>query len=144
MNHRGVWSAVARPWRSGEGHVRRKIDRMLALTQALSRCRLMARLFSGNVRHSLPAGFSQTREEMQAVAVAIPQFRAEPPQLPKCPTIVLSAARGAKGRERQNAATREHQRRYADSLPDGRYGSPDQPHLAPTADATPQPTFCVP
>jgi hypothetical protein len=68
-----------------------------------------------------PAGSSQTREEMQAVAAAIPQFRAQPPQLPKCPTIVLSAVRAAKGRERQNAAAREHRRRYADSLPDGRY-----------------------
>lgn len=53
------------------------------------------------------------------MAVAIPQFRAEPPRLPELPTIVLSAVRAAKGRERQKAATREHQRRYADSLPTG-------------------------
>lgn len=121
----------------------KKIDRMLAVTQALSHFRPLARLFSGNVRRLFsadthqtmlaedftPAGISQTREEMQAVAAAIPQFRAQPPQLPKCPTIVLSAARAAKGRERQNAATREHQRRYADSLPDGRYEGVDSAHF---------------
>jgi pimeloyl-ACP methyl ester carboxylesterase len=120
-----------------------KIERMLAVTQALSRFRPLARLFSGNVRRLFsadtyqtmlgedftPAGISQTRKEMQAVAAAIPQFRAQPPQLPKCPTIVLSAAHAAKGRERQNAAIREHQRRYADSLPHGRYESVDSAHF---------------
>jgi pimeloyl-ACP methyl ester carboxylesterase len=121
----------------------KKIDRMLAVTRALIRLRPVARLFSGNVQRLFsadtyrtilaedftPAGISQTRKEMQAVAAAIPQFRAQPPQLPKCPTIVLSAARAAKGRERQNAATREHQRRYADSLPDGRYEGVDSAHF---------------
>lgn len=121
----------------------KQIDRMLAVTQALSRFRPLARLFSGNVRRLFsadtyqtmlaedftPAGISQTREEMRAVAAAIPQFRAQSPQLPKCPTIVLSAARAAKGRERQNAAIREHQRRYADSLPDGRYEGADSAHF---------------
>lgn len=120
-----------------------KIDRMLAVTQALSRFRPLAQLFSGNVRRLFsadtyqtmlaedftPAGTSQTRAEMRAVAAAIPRFRAEPPPLPKCPTIVLSAARAAKGRERQNAAIREHQRRYADSLPDGRHEEVDSGHL---------------
>ncbi|MEU0572444.1 alpha/beta hydrolase [Nonomuraea sp. NPDC005983] len=113
----------------------KKIDNMLAVTQTLSRFPPLARLFSGNVRRLFsadtyqtmlaedftPAGISQTRQEIQAVAAAIPQFRAQPPQLPKCPTIVLSAARAAKGREHQNAAIREHQRRYAENLPDGRY-----------------------
>ncbi|MEU7749194.1 alpha/beta hydrolase [Nonomuraea sp. NPDC049158] len=121
----------------------KKIDRMLAVTQTLSRFRPLARLFSGNIRplfsadtyeamlaeNFTPAGTSQTRKEMQAVAAAIPQFRAQPPQLPKCPTIVLSAARAAKGRERQNAAIREHQRRYAETLPDGRYEAVDSAHL---------------
>ncbi|MFG6200369.1 alpha/beta fold hydrolase [Nonomuraea sp. JJY05] len=68
-----------------------------------------------------PAGISQTRKEIQAVAAAIPQLRARPPRLPECPTIALSVTRAEKGRERQHAAVREHQRRYADSLPDGRY-----------------------
>jgi pimeloyl-ACP methyl ester carboxylesterase len=42
---------------------------------------------------------------------------------------VLSVARAARGRERQLAANREHQRRYADSLPDGRYEVVDSAHL---------------
>jgi hypothetical protein len=63
------------------------------------------------------------------VAAAIPRFRAQPPQLPQCPVIVLSVARSAKGRERQHASIREHQRRYADSLPDGRYEIVDSAHL---------------
>jgi pimeloyl-ACP methyl ester carboxylesterase len=121
----------------------KKVDRMLAVTQALSRFRPLARLFSSNVRSVFsadtyqtmlaedfnPAGTAQTRKEMQAVAAAIPQFRVQPPQLPKCPTIVLSAAHAAKGRERQHAAIREHQGRYADSLPDGRYEVVDSAHL---------------
>lgn len=121
----------------------KKVDRMLAVTQPLSRFRPLARLFSGNLRRSFPAGtyqamlaedftpagISQTRQEIQAVAAAIPQFRAQPPRLPQCPTIVLSVARAAKGRERQHAANCEHQRRYAGSLPDGRYEIADSEHL---------------
>jgi hypothetical protein len=121
----------------------RKVDRMLAVTQPLSRFRPLARLFSGNLRRSFPAdtyqamlaedftpaGIAQTRQEMEAVAAAIPQFRAQPPRLHKCPTIVLSVARAARGRERQLAANREHQRRYAVSLHDGRYEVVDSAHL---------------
>ncbi|MER6951391.1 alpha/beta hydrolase [Nonomuraea sp. NPDC000554] len=121
----------------------KKIDRMLAVMQALSRFRPLARLFSGNVRRLFsadtyqtilaedftPAGTSQTRKEIQAVAAAIPQFRTQPPQLPKCPTIVLSVARAARGRERQHAANREHQRRYAETLPNGRYEDVASGHL---------------
>ncbi|MEW9552457.1 alpha/beta fold hydrolase [Nonomuraea sp. NPDC050783] len=121
----------------------KKVDRVLAVTQALSRIPPLARLFSGNVRHLFPAdtyrtmlaedftpaGISQTRREMQAVAAAVPQFRARPPQLPACPTIVLSAARAARGRERQNAAIREHQRRYARILPDGHHEDVASGHL---------------
>jgi pimeloyl-ACP methyl ester carboxylesterase len=121
----------------------KKIDRMLAVTQQLSRFRPLARLFSGNLRRLYPAdtyqtmlaedfsptAISHTRQEIQAVAAAVPQFRAQPPQLPKCPTIVLSVARAAKGRERQHAAICEHQRRYAESLPDGRYEIVDSAHL---------------
>jgi pimeloyl-ACP methyl ester carboxylesterase len=120
-----------------------KVDRMLAVTQALTRFRPMARMFSGNLKRLFPAdsyevmlaedltpaGTAQTRKEIQAVAAAVPQFRAQPPRLPRCPTIVLSAARAAKGRERQNAATLEHQRRYADTLPNGRHESVDSAHL---------------
>jgi pimeloyl-ACP methyl ester carboxylesterase len=120
-----------------------KVDRVLAVSAALTRVRPLARLLSGNVRRRYPAdtyrtmlaedftpaGTAQTRQEMRAVAAAIPRFRARPPELPTCPTIVLSAARPARGRERQSAATREHQRRYADSLPDGCYESVDSGHL---------------
>ena len=121
----------------------RNIDRTLAVTQPLSRFRPLARLLSGNLRplytadtyqamlteDFTPAGISQTRREMRAVAAAVPRFRAQPPRLPQCPTTVLSVARAAKGRERQNASVSEHQRRYADSLPDGRYEVVDSAHL---------------
>lgn len=120
-----------------------KVDRMLAVTQALSRLRPLAKLVSGNVRHLYsadtyqtmltedftPAGIAQTRQEMRAVAAAIPQFRAQPPHPPTCPVIVLSAARAAKGRERQNGAIREHQRRYADSVANGCYEAVDSAHF---------------
>lgn len=121
----------------------KRIDRMLALMQPLSYFRPLARLLSSHVRSLFsadtyqamltedftPSGVSQTRVEMQAVAAAIPQFRSHPPQLPKCPTIVLSAARAAQGRERQHAAICEHQHRYADSLPNGSYESVDSAHF---------------
>ncbi|RSN04836.1 hypothetical protein DMB42_28985 [Nonomuraea sp. WAC 01424] len=120
-----------------------RIDRMLAVSQTLSRFRPVARLFSGNVRRLYsadtyrtmltedftPAGVAQTRREIRAVAAAVPRFRAEPPPLPECPTIVLSVERAAKGRERQHAENREHQRRYAESLPDGRHEDVASGHL---------------
>jgi pimeloyl-ACP methyl ester carboxylesterase len=120
-----------------------KIDRTLAVSQALSRFRPLPWLFSANIRRLYspdtyqamleedftPAGIAQTRKESQAVAEAITQFRDRPPQLPKCPALVLSVARAAKGRERQHALIREHQRRYADTLPDGRYEVVDSAHL---------------
>ena len=121
----------------------RNVDRVLAVTQPLSRFRPLARLFSGNLRRLYPAdtyqamlaedftpaGIAQTRMEMQAVAAAVPQFRAQPPRIPECPTIVLSVARADRGREHQLAANREHQRRYASSLPEGRYEVTDSAHL---------------
>jgi pimeloyl-ACP methyl ester carboxylesterase len=120
-----------------------KIDRMLAVSQALSRFRFFARLFSGSIgrlypadtyqvmlaEDFTPAGIAQTRAEIRAVAAAIPAFRARPPALPKCPAIVMSAGRAAKGRERQHASVCEHQRRYAESLPSGRYEIVDSAHL---------------
>ena len=121
----------------------RNVDRVLAVTQPLCRFRPLARLFSANLRRLYPAdtyqamltedftpaGIAQTRMEMQAVAAAVPQFRAQPPHLPECPTTVMSVARADQGRERQLAANREHQRRYAGSLPDGRYEVVDSAHL---------------
>jgi hypothetical protein len=95
----------------------RKVDRVLAATQPLSRFRPLARLFSGNIRglypadtyqamlaeDFTPAGIAQTRREIQAVAGAIPKFRVQPPRLPRCPTVVLPVTRAAKGRELQHA-----------------------------------------
>jgi pimeloyl-ACP methyl ester carboxylesterase len=121
----------------------KKIDRVLAVTQPLTGFRPLARMFSGNLRRLYaaetyqamlaedltPAGTAQTRREMRAVTAAIPQFRVQPPRLPQCPTVVLSVARAARGRERQEASMREHQRRYAGSLPDGRYEVADSAHL---------------
>ena len=99
----------------------RKVDRVLAVTQALTRVRPLARLISANVRRLYsadtyqtmlaedftPAGTAQTRQETRAVAAAIPQFRAQPPELPSCPTIVLSATRAA---HRAGAPARRHPR----------------------------------
>ena len=114
---------------------------MLAVTQALSRS-AAARLFSGNLRrlfpaetyqtmlaeNFIPAGIAQTREEMRAVAAAIPQFRARRPDS-RVPDDRAVRGPRRKGRERQNAAIREHQRRYAESLPDGRFVSVDSGHF---------------
>lgn len=121
----------------------KKTDRVLAVTQPLSGIRALAPLFSGNIRRLYPAdtyramlaedftpaGTAQTRREVQAVAAAIPGFRAEPPRLPGCPVIVLSARRADMGRERQRASMSEHQRRYAETLPDGCHEIVDSEHL---------------
>lgn len=121
----------------------KKTDRMLAVTQALTRFARLARLFSTNLQAMYPAdtyqmmlaedftpaGIAQTRKEVQAVAAAIPGFRTNPPQPPTCPTILISAGRPEKGRERQNQSAQEHQRLYAQSLPNGRYESVDSNHL---------------
>jgi pimeloyl-ACP methyl ester carboxylesterase len=119
-----------------------KVDRNLALTQALIGFRPLARLATGNVRRLYPRdtyeamlaedftppGIAQTRAEIHAVAAAIPRFRAQPPQLPKCPTILLSPDR-ASGRKHHLPAMREHQRRYIESLTDGHFESADSAHF---------------
>ncbi|MQS16939.1 hypothetical protein F7Q99_33310 [Streptomyces kaniharaensis] len=113
------------------------------MTQALVRLRPLARMASGNVRRVfppdtyatmlaedfVPAGIAQTRKEFKAVAEAIPRFRAEPPGLPTCRTVLLSASRPEKGRERHHAALAEHQRRWAETLPDGRFETVDSGHF---------------
>ena len=120
-----------------------KTDHMLALAQTLSHVRPLAGLFVGNLRRLYPAqtyrtmlsedftpaGIAQTRKELVAVSAAIRQFRLSPPALPQCPTIVLSATQPEKGRARQNALAQEHDRRYAQTLPDGCYESVDSAHL---------------
>ncbi|GAA2282346.1 alpha/beta hydrolase [Kitasatospora cystarginea] len=121
----------------------RKVDRAMGVTQALVRFRRLARMASGNIgrvfpvdtyatmlaEDFVPAGIAQTRKEFKAVAAAIPQFRAEPPGLPTCPTVLLSASRPVRGRERQHAVITEHQRRWVETLPDGRFEKVDSAHF---------------
>ena len=120
-----------------------KIDRALAVMQRLSGIRPLARLFSRNIRdlysddtyqsmlaeNFTPTGVAQTREEMKAVAAAIAGFRHRPPEPPKCPVILLAAARPRKGREQQHAGICEHQRRLVDGFPAGRFEEADSAHL---------------
>ncbi|MEE4419149.1 alpha/beta fold hydrolase [Streptomyces bugieae] len=121
----------------------RKVDRALGVTQALVRFRPLARMASGNIRRVfpadtyatmlaedfVPAGIAQTRKEFKAVAAAIPQLSAAPPALPTCPTVLLSASRPGKGRQQQQAVIAEHQRRWVETLPDGRFGEVDSGHF---------------
>jgi hypothetical protein len=71
----------------------RKVDRSLAVGQAVIWSRTLAWMFTGNIRRVFPpdtyktmlaedftpTGFAQTRKEIKAVAAAIHPFRAEPP-----------------------------------------------------------------
>jgi pimeloyl-ACP methyl ester carboxylesterase len=120
-----------------------KVDRTLAVTQPFMGFRPLARLLSRNIRplypddtyrtmlaeDFTPAGIAQTRKEMKAVAAAIPAFRLQPPEPPKCPAIVLSAARPPRGRRQQHTGIREHQRLLAAGLPDGRFEEVDSGHF---------------
>ncbi|MFD8325382.1 alpha/beta fold hydrolase [Streptomyces lydicus] len=123
--------------------IARNVDRAMSVTQALVRSRSLARMVSGKIRRAypadtyaamlaedfVPAGIAQTRKEFRAVAAAIPQLRAEPPALPSCPTVLLSASRPVKGRERQHAVIAEYQRRWVETLPDGRFEEVDSGHF---------------
>ena len=62
------------------------------------------------------------------MAAAIHQFRAEPPRLPACPTVLLSASRPVRRRGNQHLIA-EHQRRYVETLPDGRFEEVDSSHF---------------
>lgn len=75
-----------------------------------------------------PSGILQTRKEFAAVAHAIHDFRDRPPALPRCPTIVLSAARPLRAGSDQ-ATISEYQRRYAATLPDGSFEIVDSRHF---------------
>jgi pimeloyl-ACP methyl ester carboxylesterase len=70
-----------------------------------------------------------SRYAVRPVVGLLPSDSCRTPGLPTCPTVVLSAGRPEKRRERQNALAREHQRRYTESLPSGRYESVDSGHL---------------
>ncbi|MFE2407368.1 alpha/beta fold hydrolase [Kitasatospora sp. NPDC059408] len=120
-----------------------QVDRSLAMLQTLVRFRWFARLTSGNVRRVfpadtyetmlaedfVPAGIAQTRKEIKAVAEAIPRFRAAPPAPPTCPTVLRSASRPQPGRARHHAGLVEHQRRWVEALPDGRFERADSGHF---------------
>ncbi len=120
----------------------RKVDRSLAVGQALIWFRPLARLSTANIRRVFPpdtyktmlaedftaAGIAQTRKEFEAVAAAIHVFRAEPPALPTCPTVLLSAARPLRRRGSQHLIA-AHQRRYVETLPDGRFEEIDSSHF---------------
>ncbi len=111
-----------------------RVDRSLAIAQVLVRFRPLARLLSRNVQRVftadtyatmlaedfVPAGIAQTRNEIKAVAAAIPQFRTDPPTPPACPTILLSASRDDLA---------EHQRRWVSGLPDGQFEHVDSGHF---------------
>lgn len=120
----------------------RQVDISLAISQPLMWIRPLAWLSTGNIRRRYPpdtyatmlredftpAGIGQTRKEFKAVAAAIHQFRAEPPAPPRCPTVVLSATRPMRrGSDPRTLGT--HQRRWAESLPDGRFEAVDSSHL---------------
>ncbi|MBD0746694.1 hypothetical protein BG418_34235 [Streptomyces sp. CBMA152] len=127
-----------------------KVDHSLAVTQALFRFRPLARLASGNIRRLfppdtyetmlaedfVPAGTAQTRKEIKAVAAAIPRFRAEPPDPPRCRTLLLSPSRPQTGRARHHAALTAHQRRWAKSLPDGQFESVNSGHIIQAEQST--------
>lgn len=73
-----------------------------------------------------PAGFAQMRREAAARADAVVEFRRQPPPPPSCPVILLSADRGA---GTHLADIQEHQRRYVESLGDGRLERVDAGHV---------------
>lgn len=114
----------------------------LAAGQALVWFRPIAWLSTGSVRRVFPsdtyktmlaedftpAGLAQTRKEFKAVAAAIHQFRAKPPSLPACPVVLLSASRPLRRGEPRNLIA-EHQRRYVQTLPNGRFEEVDSAHF---------------
>ena len=121
-------------------------DRMMAVMQALTHVRPLAGLFIGNLRAAYgpdtartildedftPAGTAQTRKELRAVADGIRDFRGRPPEPPACPVIVLAATRPVRQKPYEIAfvaTAQDHDRRYAQSLPDGRFEAVDSAHL---------------
>ena len=120
----------------------RQVDLSLAVGQALIRFRPLARMSTGNIRRVFPAdtyaamlaedftpaGIAQTRKEFKAVAAAIPQFRAQPPAPPTCPTVLLSASRPLRRGGNQRLIA-EHQRRWVETLPEGQFEQVDSSHF---------------
>jgi len=76
-----------------------------------------------------PSSFAQMRREAAARADAVIEFRRQPPRPPRCPVILLSADRAAKGAARYLADIQEHQRRYVDALDDGHFERVEASHI---------------
>ena len=72
-----------------------------------------------------PPGFAQMRREAAARAAAVVEFRRQPPPAPRCPVVLLSANSAAA----YVADIQAHQRRYVDSLDDGRLELVDGGHV---------------
>jgi pimeloyl-ACP methyl ester carboxylesterase len=114
-------------------------DRLYGLFQLLSHIpamrRIIARIGTQSFRRTFspatyntivaedfrPSSFAQMRREAAARAAAVIEFRRQPPQPPRCPVVLLSADRAAKGAAKYLADIQEHQRRYIDSLDNGRF-----------------------
>lgn len=120
----------------------KRVDRSLAVAQVLVRSRAVARMTSGSMRAVYPAdtyetmlaedftpsGLGQTRKEIRAVAAAVHGFRAQPPALPECPTVLVSADKPMRRGGNQDVLA-EYQRRYVETLPDGRFEQVDSKHF---------------
>jgi pimeloyl-ACP methyl ester carboxylesterase len=76
-----------------------------------------------------PSSFAQMRREAWARAAAVVAFRREPPSPPHCPVILLSANRAVAGSSGYLADIQEHQRRYVDTLDNGRFELVDAAHV---------------
>jgi len=75
-----------------------------------------------------PGRHRPDKEGVQSCAAAIHQFRAEPPVLSTCPTVLLSATRPLRRRGNQRLIA-EHQRRFVETLPDGQFKQVDSSHF---------------
>lgn len=121
-------------------------DRMMAVMQLLTHVRALRGRFLGNLRTGYspdtcqtildedftPAGTAQTRKELRAVADGIRDFRRRRPVPPTCPVTVLAASRPVRQKPHEVAFVafaQEHDRRYVQTLSDGRFEAVDSTHL---------------
>jgi pimeloyl-ACP methyl ester carboxylesterase len=121
-----------------------RTDRILAVQQALARCRpLMRRLTRSYGRmfppdtygamlaeDFTPAGVAQTRRELRAFATGVAEFRSRPPRPPECDVIVISATRANRFQARNLDIIRDYQRQYAEQV-GGQFEDADSEHIVP-------------
>ncbi len=126
------------------GPAAKKIDGALRIQQPLSHLRWLVKLAARPYRHVFPratfetmlaedfapAGITQMRHELAALAKGVSDFRRRPPEPPACQVVLISAARASKRRARDHAQTREHQRQYVESV-GGRFEDADSEHMVP-------------